>query len=109
MTVRLATGHQVVVETAFAVTPGDTVDIMIRPEALRLTVSPTEGETAIDVQVANKIFLGEHIEFLLTHPVLGSLQVLVPRQAERALPGVYVGSTVHLVWDQGTGLILRGE
>jgi spermidine/putrescine transport system ATP-binding protein len=109
VTVSLATGHKVVVETAFAVTPGDVVDIMIRPEALRLTVSPAEGETAIEVQVANKIFLGEHIEFLLTHPVLGSLQVLVPRQAERALPGVDVGSTVHLVWDHGTGLILGAE
>ncbi|ABS17524.1 MULTISPECIES: ABC transporter ATP-binding protein [Brucella/Ochrobactrum group] len=108
--VSLASGHKVVVETAFAVAPGDVVDVMIRPEALRLTISPTEGEQTIEVQVANKIFLGEHIEFLLTHPVLGQLQVLVPRQAERALPGVEVGSSAHLVWDRGAGLILeRGE
>jgi spermidine/putrescine transport system ATP-binding protein len=109
VTASLNTGHKVVVETAFGVAPGAAVDIMIRPEALRLTVSPAEGETAIEVQVANKIFLGEHIEFLLTHPVLGSLQVLVPRQAERALQGVDVGSTAHLVWDHGTGLILGSE
>ncbi|WP_247997818.1 ABC transporter ATP-binding protein [Brucella tritici] len=107
--VSLASGHKVVVETAFAVAPGDVVDVMIRPEALRLTISPTEGEQTIAVQVANKIFLGEHIEFLLTHPVLGQLQVLVPRQAERALPGVEVGSTAHLVWDRGTGLILERD
>ncbi|MGH6775683.1 ABC transporter ATP-binding protein [Brucella tritici] len=107
--VSLASGHKVVVETAFAVAPGDVVDVMIRPEALRLTISPTEGEQTIEVQVANKIFLGEHIEFLLTHPVLGQLQVLVPRQAERALPGVEVGSTAHLVWDRGTGLILERD
>lgn len=106
VTVSLASGHKVAVETAFAVTPGDAVDVMIRPEALRLTISPTDGEQTIEAQVANKIFLGEHIEFLLTHPVLGQLQVLVPRQAERALPGVEMGSTVHLVWDRGTGLIL---
>lgn len=107
--VSLASGHKVVVETAFAVAPGDVVDVMIRPEALRLTISPTEGEQTIEVQVANKIFLGEHIEFLLTHPVMGQLQVLVPRQAERALPGVEVGSTAHLVWDRGTGLILERD
>jgi spermidine/putrescine transport system ATP-binding protein len=103
----LDSGDEVVVETSVAVAEGDMVDVMIRPESLRLAAGlPAPATTMIEVTVTNRIFLGEHIEFLLTHPVLGALQVLVSRQAERGLPDAGVGAITHLVWDHGTGLVI---
>jgi len=103
----LGSGDEVVVETPVAVAGGDTVDVMIRPESLRFAAgSAAPATTVIEVTVTNRIFLGEHIEFLLTHPVLGALQVLVSRQAERGLPDAGVGATTHLAWDHGAGLVI---
>ncbi|WP_444430702.1 TOBE domain-containing protein [Rhodobacter capsulatus] len=61
---------------------------------------------AIAARVTHMTFYGEHIEYLLAHPVLGALQVMLPRQAERALPGADVGVMLHVLWDAGAGLIL---
>ncbi|MFG6080141.1 ABC transporter ATP-binding protein [Paracoccus litorisediminis] len=104
--VRLASNHDVVVEAPRPVSPGDKVDIAIRPEALRLGTAAEPGLPDITATVAHMTFLGEHVEYLLRHPDLGELQVMVPRQAERALPGVDVGTQLHVLWDQGNGLIL---
>ena len=41
--------------------------------------------------------------------MLGQIQVNLPRQAERSLPGAGVGSTVHVLWDHGSGLILGDD
>ncbi|KQB12164.1 ABC transporter ATP-binding protein [Rhodobacter capsulatus] len=104
--VALADGLSVEVTAPFAVPPGAAVEVAIRPEALRLALAPEPGVPAIAATVTHMTFFGEHIEYLLAHPVLGALQVMLPRQAERALPGAGVGAMLHVLWDPGAGLIL---
>ncbi|SDE44939.1 ABC transporter ATP-binding protein [Rhodobacter capsulatus] len=104
--VELADGLRVEVTAPFAVPPGAAVEVAIRPEALRLALAPEPGVPAIAATVTHMTFFGEHIEYLLAHPVLGALQVMLPRQAERALPGADVGAMLHVLWDPGAGLIL---
>ncbi|WP_220668880.1 ABC transporter ATP-binding protein [Paenirhodobacter hankyongi] len=106
--VTLASGDQVEVAAAETV-PGTAVEIAIRPESLSLSPHPVEGTPSVPAVITNRIFLGEHIEFQLTHPVLGVLQVMVPRQTERMLPGADVGATFHVLWDRGLGQILAED
>ncbi|MDT1060896.1 ABC transporter ATP-binding protein [Paracoccus sp. CPCC 101403] len=108
-TVALASGERVATAAINPASAGDRVEVAIRPETLRIANAPDGQTPSIPAQVTNMIFLGEHIEFLLAHPALGALQVLLPRQAERALPGIAVGATAHLHWDHGAGLILGQE
>ncbi|KAA8998448.1 ABC transporter ATP-binding protein [Affinibrenneria salicis] len=107
--VTLDSGLPVVVEAIAAASPGQQVEVAVRPETLRLT-SPTAalpaGSSVIPATVSHRIFLGEHIEFLLSNPELGNVLVMVPRQAEKALCDADVGSLLHVVWEHGTGLIL---
>ena len=103
--VQLASGHRVEVAAPVAI-PGAKVEVAIRPEELRLASGAAEDTDAIPVTIGNRIFLGDQIEFLLTHPSLGALQVMVPRQAERMLPRAGVGESIHLLWDRGAGQIL---
>ncbi|MEC5344049.1 ABC transporter ATP-binding protein [Brenneria populi] len=107
--VALDAGLSVVVETIAPTSAGQRVEVAVRPEALRLTsqisAAPRES-SVISATVLQRIFLGEHIEFLLSHPELGNVLVMVPRQAEKALCDADVGSLIHVVWEHGTGLIL---
>ena len=104
--IALAQGIEVEVAAPLPVDTGQRVEVAVRPETLRLALSPDPAATSLPATVTHQTFLGEHIEYLLTHPVLGQLQVNLPRQAERSLPGLGVGSTVHALWDHGAGLIL---
>ncbi|ADE85999.1 ABC transporter ATP-binding protein [Rhodobacter capsulatus] len=104
--VELADGLRVEVTAPFVAPAGAAVEVAIRPEALRLALAPEPGVPAIAARVTHMTFYGEHIEYLLAHPVLGALQVMLPRQAERALPGADVGVMLHVLWDAGAGLIL---
>lgn len=104
--VTLASGHDVATLAPFAVQPGARVEVAIRPEALRLSSTPEAGLPEIAARVGRVTFLGEHVEILLSHPDLGELQAMLPRQAERAMPGLDVGSLLYVLWDQGNGLIL---
>lgn len=109
--IALPGGLTVRVAAPFPVTPGQSVEVAIRPESLRLSLSPPTdpATTAFAAGITHQTFLGEHIECLLHHPMLGQIQVNLPRQAERSLPGAGVGSTVHVLWDHGSGLILGDD
>ncbi|MCT4369185.1 ABC transporter ATP-binding protein [Yangia mangrovi] len=95
--------------------PGDArtaAEIAIRPEALGL--APREsavpaGTAAVPARVTHRTFLGGHTEYLLTAEGIGPLQVNIPRQAERALGGHDVGASVHVLWPEGTGLVLAAD
>ena len=104
--VALGGGLSVTVAAPFAVTVGMAVEVAVRPEALRRSSGAADGAAAMVAEVLHKTFLGEHIECLLRHEVLGQVQVNVPRQAERSLQGADVGARVHVLWDHGCGLIL---
>ncbi|WP_343501570.1 ABC transporter ATP-binding protein [Alloyangia pacifica] len=95
--------------------PGDartSAEIAVRPEALAL--APREsavpaGTAAVPARITHRTFLGSHTEYLLTADGIGPLQVNIPRQAERALGGHDVGASVHVLWPEGTGLVLAAD
>lgn len=87
-----------------ALPQGAKAALSIRPEQIDLAHSARDGSEP--VTVINRIFLGEHTEYLVRHANLGDLLVLVARQAEASAGSFAPGSTAHLSWAPETALIL---
>jgi len=106
-TVRLADGIEI--EGTIASTPpaGAAVTASLRPEQIRMARSPAEG--TVEVTVLNRIFLGEHTDYLVRHPALGEISVLVPRQAERDAQPFGPGDGARIGWAQGAARILTAD
>jgi spermidine/putrescine transport system ATP-binding protein len=84
---------------------GAPVTLSVRPEQIELT--RTARPDARPVQVVNRIFLGEHTEYLVRDAALGDLLVLVARQAE-AIEGAFgPGDTAFVSWPGDAALILE--
>jgi len=86
---------------------GSAVCLSIRPEQLGLTRERAPGRFRTVVQ--NRIFLGEHTEYVLRHPALGQIVVLAPRQAEAQESRFDVGETAHVGWDPAAALVLQAD
>ena len=86
---------------------GDSGCLSIRPEQIRLGHEAAEGSFAVTVQ--NRIFLGEHTEYLVRHEGLGSIIVLAPRQAEHGARGFETGERAHISWGGNAALILKPD
>jgi spermidine/putrescine transport system ATP-binding protein len=85
-------------------TTGDRACSSIRPEQIRLVAASEEG--SLEVKVQNRIFLGEHTEYLVRHAALGSMIVLAPRQAESDARPFAAGDTAFVKWSPDAVLIL---
>jgi len=84
---------------------GEAAVASLRPEQIALG---REGE-GVPVNVENRIFLGEHIEYLVRHPALGQFQILASRQAE-AQEGVFEPGQSGLArWRDGVATILSNN
>jgi spermidine/putrescine transport system ATP-binding protein len=83
---------------------GATASLSIRPEQIELTHGRRAGGEA--VTVINRIFLGEHTEYLVRHATLGDLLVLVARQAEATEGGFAPGDAAFIAWAADKALIL---
>jgi spermidine/putrescine transport system ATP-binding protein len=83
---------------------GAKVSLSIRPEQIGLSHHAQEGGQA--VTVINRIFLGEHTEYLVRHATLGDLLVLVARQAEASEGSFAPGDAGSVSWAPETALIL---
>ncbi|MFM1861657.1 MAG: hypothetical protein RLZ26_179 [Pseudomonadota bacterium] len=90
--------------TGGPVAPGARVTLSIRPEQIGLARAAQPG--AEPVSVVNRIFLGEHTEYLVRHAQLGDLLVLVPRQAEAGAGGFAPGESAFASWHPDAALIL---
>ncbi|HPE26097.1 ABC transporter ATP-binding protein [Albidovulum sp.] len=88
------------------VAAGQAVSVSIRPEQIRLVRAATGGETGWPVSILNRIFLGEHTEYLVKHESLGEFMVLTPRQAELSDGPFNAGEQLTAVWDAGSALVL---
>ena len=86
---------------------GTTACISIRPEQVRLR--KTQTPDALDVIVRNRIFLGEHTEYLVQHAQLGNIAVLAPRQAQEGLDAMNKGEVAWVHWDPDTAIILKND
>lgn len=81
---------------------GQAVSLSVRPEQVRLS---RKGE-GFEVAVLNRIFLGEHTEYLVKHTTLGEFLVLAPRQSELNEGPFNVGDTIRASWDASAALVL---
>jgi spermidine/putrescine transport system ATP-binding protein len=81
------------------------VTLSVRPEQLELTHKARPDLRP--VQVINRIFLGEHTEYLVRDADLGEMLVLVARQAEAAEGAFAPGDTAFIGWADETALILE--
>ena len=92
---------------------GDRVCISVRPEQVILARSedqlPADRATTIKAQVHNRIFLGEHTEYLLRDDQVGEFLVLSPRQIELSERPLDINETVFVTWSRGSALVLGGE
>ena len=79
----------------------------MRPEQVRLSREPVGGGLSATVQ--NRIFLGEHTEYVVRHERLGTITALAPRQADSALSALGKGDRVWVHWTPDAALILRPD
>ncbi len=84
---------------------GQDVCISVRPEQVSLNRGQGDKDT-LSVTVLNRIFLGEHTEYLVKHDTLGEFLVLAPRQTELNDGTFNTGDTLHASWDVGSALVL---
>jgi spermidine/putrescine transport system ATP-binding protein len=77
------------------------VCISVRPEQMKMH---REGD-GLSVFIHNRIFLGEHTEYLVKHETLGEFLVLSPRQTELNEDPFDVGDKALVSWDSGAALV----
>jgi spermidine/putrescine transport system ATP-binding protein len=88
--------------TNFFEGPSTSEVLSIRPEQIEIAANLgnlPEGLTArLPVRVLNRIFLGEHTEYVVASEELGQFMVMAPRKSERDA-GVYdIGDTIAAGW-----------
>lgn len=106
-TITLANGQTYDATSSGAVAPDEQGCMSVRPEQIRMRRTSSSG--ALEAIVQNRIFLGEHTEYLVRHTSLGSIIVMVPRQSDAALQAPSTGETVWIEWDADAGLILKND
>ncbi len=91
----------------------DKVSVSIRPEQMLVARDrrhlPEEMGTSIQAQVLNRIFLGEHTEYLLRDEKLGEFLVLSPRQNELSERPFDMGDIVYVAWRPDAALVLTND
>ncbi|MBL8905789.1 MAG: ABC transporter ATP-binding protein [Rhizobiales bacterium] len=96
--------------TAAVPRAGETIVLSIRPEQMvmagRAADLPGDVTSRLEVVLRNRIFLGEHIEYLVEHATLGEFLVLIPRQADQG-DRFATGDTVSVGWRPKAALVLR--
>jgi spermidine/putrescine transport system ATP-binding protein len=89
---------------------GDAVCVSVRPEQLAVARDPKSlsrnKAIATTASVLNRIFLGEHTEYLLRDRHLGEFLVLTPRLTELSERPLEVGETVHVAASRESALVL---
>ncbi|WP_373503194.1 ABC transporter ATP-binding protein [Aestuariivirga sp.] len=76
--------------------------LSVRPEMIEIAQSvkhlPDGLSARVPVKVLNRIFLGEHTEYVVANDVLGQFVVMAPRKSEREA-GVYdIGDSIAAGW-----------
>jgi len=91
---------------------GDAATISLRPEQCSLArkqPSNTQAGMRLPVKIINRIFLGEHTEYLVKTENFGDFLVLVPRQAETAEGRFEPGDDAWLYWQTSSALVLQAD
>ena len=101
-TVRLDNGMPMQGRPSGDLAKGQIVCMSIRPEQMKLH----RAGDGLSVEVQNRIFLGEHTEYLVKHETLGNFLVLSPRQYEQAGGPFNAGDRALVSWEPSAALIL---
>ncbi len=101
---RHSSGIEIEGRPARGIAAGHAAAASIRPEQVRL--SRDAGEGAFEVAIRNRIFLGEHTDYLVRHADLGDISVLMPRQTETGQPPFKAGDRAWISWDRDAARIL---
>jgi spermidine/putrescine transport system ATP-binding protein len=87
---------------------GDIAALMIRPELVSISTRSLEGIAGVGVnaRVKNRIFLGEHTEYLVEAAGWGQILVLTPKKEESDGGGFSPGDNVVVGWAESAALVL---
>ena len=98
--------------TAPPIAVGDRVAVSVRPEQMIVaraeSALPGDSAFTTTARVLNRIFLGEHTEYLLRCSSLGEFLVLTPRRSELNERPFETGEAVHVAWSRDAALALGG-
>jgi spermidine/putrescine transport system ATP-binding protein len=90
--------------------PGQSMVLAIRPEVIRLEalgLGPCEAHGVTrQARVMNRIFLGEHTEYLVEAEGLGNLLVLTPKRLESETGSLEPGDYAMVSWPVAAALAL---
>src|SRR6056297_1146387 len=103
----LSGGLKIRAQATDRVSPGKPASVCLRPEHVKLH-RDTSGD-GIAVTVQNRIFLGEHTEYVVRSDALGVITVLSPGQNERAEGALSPGDKARITWDETTALALEPD
>jgi len=89
---------------------GERINLSVRPEQMIVARDqsrlPSDSALRVAARVHNRIFLGEHTEYLLRSDQLGEFLVLSPRRSELSERPFDTGESVHVAWSREAALIL---
>ena len=88
---------------------GTNASVAVRPEMISITGAGEENDSAsiaIAGQVMNRIFLGEHSEYLVATEGYGDVMVLTPKFIESTSRSFAPGDKVEISWEPEAALIL---
>jgi spermidine/putrescine transport system ATP-binding protein len=112
-TVRLRSGRILAgrrPEGGQALSAGERGMITVRPELIQVIAANAIADDSIEVatpgRVKNRIFLGEHTEYLVGTEELGDILALVPKYVEAAEGGFARGDDVKVGWRRNAALAL---
>jgi spermidine/putrescine transport system ATP-binding protein len=92
---------------------GDRVTVAVRPEQVllmrRRDALPADIAVGCESRVLNRIFLGEHTEYVLRSDALGEFAALAPRQSERVEKPFQPGETVSAGFRAEAALVLGSD
>ncbi|MGE4245953.1 MAG: ABC transporter ATP-binding protein [Parvibaculaceae bacterium] len=95
---------------AAAPAAGSRAAVSVRPERVLLARNrdglPEGSAPKAEVEILNRIFLGEHTEYLVRDPQLGEFMVLAPRQAELGAGAFESGDRAFAGWHPEAALAL---
>ena len=84
--------------------------IAVRPELVHVMPTAGTGTSEADVEapgrIKNRIFLGEHTEYLVGTHELGDILALVPKHVEASDGGFSPGDEVRIGWRMSAALSL---
>ncbi len=100
-------GHSFFGQAGPGIEEGATGTLSLRPEQINISRSPLDGGHPVTVQ--NRIFLGEHTEYVVRHDEIGTFIVLASRRAEDREPPLDAGTQAYIAWNPDAALILRAD